>query len=34
MKSFIEEYGGMVVIFIMGSGLVGALAYILDKVMI
>lgn len=32
MKTFIEEYGGMVVIFIMGAGLVGGLSYILNLV--
>lgn len=32
MKTFIEEYGGMVVIFIMGSGLVGSLSWILNQI--
>lgn len=32
MKSFIEEYGGMVVIFIMGAGLVGSLSWILGNI--
>jgi hypothetical protein len=34
MKTFIEEYGGMLVIIIMGAGLIGSLAWILNQIMI